>query len=379
MPAARGSRGPRRGRGSCPKLLCAYRGCRSKRDCKNLGNAFSAPRDAVTESQCRPLHGACQTVRFCGPTHRRLAMSRDARQRGPREALELGQYTLMIETCLKVGAPWLVPLTLLQLVCGERAECICHARFSWLNHLNPKDSNPATIRIPQVNRKTKPREIPMAPDVAGLLHTWITKGLRGEAGSRWPFAGQKTRDLDTCLFPGLRTGGNKYRRTWGRQVSIRGYRKRLRDVADVLEQDRSQKHQQGERHAFDDFPLDRLGTHSFKRSAVVLMKDTCTSTALVGAIAGTTAKTLDRVYDMPTLRRQQGLVERAFNPVAAALRPATLAADADAQAAARPATPALAGANAKRRVVRAAKFCSQCGASRGAPEWACCPWCGHLF
>ena len=109
------------------------------------------------------------------------------------------------------------------------------------------------------------------------------------------------------------------------------------------------------------------------------MKDTCTSTALVGAIAGTTAKTLDRVYDMPTLRRQQGLVERAFNPVAAALRPATLAADADAQAAARPATPALAGANAKRRVVRAAKFCSQCGASRGAPEWACCPWCGHLF
>ena len=138
MPAARGSRGPRRGRGSCPKLLCAYRGCRSKRDVKNLGKAFSAPRDAVTESQCRPLHGACQTVRFCGPTHRRLAMSRDARQRGPRAALELGHYTLMIETCLKVGAPWLVPLTLLQLVCGERAECICHARFSWLNHLNPR-------------------------------------------------------------------------------------------------------------------------------------------------------------------------------------------------------------------------------------------------
>ena len=55
MPAARGSRGPRRGRGSCPKLLCAYRGCRSKRDVKNLGEAFSAPRDAVTESQCRPL------------------------------------------------------------------------------------------------------------------------------------------------------------------------------------------------------------------------------------------------------------------------------------------------------------------------------------
>ena len=38
-----------------PKLLCAYRGCRSKSGVKNLGKAFSAPRDAVTESKCRPL------------------------------------------------------------------------------------------------------------------------------------------------------------------------------------------------------------------------------------------------------------------------------------------------------------------------------------
>ena len=112
----------------------------------------------------------------------------------------------MIETCLKVGAPWLVPLTLLQLVCGERAECICHARFSWLNHLNPKDSNPATIRIPQVNRKTKPREIPVAPDVAGLLHTWITKGLRGEAGSRWPFCGPEDARPGHVPLSGLAGG-----------------------------------------------------------------------------------------------------------------------------------------------------------------------------
>eukprot|EP00974_Lingulodinium_polyedra_P086969 8430933-Lingulodinium_polyedra.AAC.1 len=42
-----------------------------------------------------------------------------------------------------------------------------------------------------------------------------------------------------------------------------------------------------------------------KRSAVVLMKENSASTALVGAIAGTTAKTLDRVYDAPTCRRQR--------------------------------------------------------------------------
>ena len=73
-------------------------------------------------------------------------------------------------------------------------------------------------------------------------------------------------------------------------------------------------------------PIDRLGTHTFKRSAMTLMKDTCTSTALVGAIAGTTAKTLDRIYDAPTWRRQQTLAVRAFTQVATALQPAAPAA-----------------------------------------------------
>ena len=158
-------------------------------------------------------------------------------------------------------------------------------------------------------------------------------------------------------FPGLRAGGNKYRRAWGRQVSIRGYRKRLRDVADVLEQDRSQKHQQGERHTFDDFPLDRLGTHSFKRSAVVLMKDTCTSTALVGAIAGTTAKTLDRVYDTPTWKRRQTLVTKTFHPLADTLRPR----------------------QATGQEAPSVGFYSQCGNTRESSYWTSCPWCGHAF
>ena len=108
------------------------------------------------------------------------------------------------------------------------------------------------------------------------------------------------------------------------RVDLQCLRSPLRGVADMLEQDRSQKHQQGERHTFDDFPLDRLGTHSFKRSAVVLMKDTCTSTALVGAIAGTTAKTLDRVYDMPTLRRQHGACGESFQSRGGRVAPSDL-------------------------------------------------------
>ena len=112
-------------------------------------------------------------------------------------------------------------------------------------------------------------------------------------------------------------------------------------------------------HPFKDFPLDRLGTHSLKRSSVVLMKDQCTSTALVGAIAGTTAKTLDRVYDAPTWRRQQGLAVKVFTPVATALLPAAPAAAEEGPL--------------------PAKFCAQCGRARGEEQWACCPWCGHKF
>ena len=143
-----------------------------------------------------------------------------------------------------------------------------------------------------------------------------------------------------------------------------GYRKRLQEVAERLDQDRRKRRRGGARRPFDGFPLDRLGTHSFKRSAVVLMKDTCSSTALVGAMAGTTAKTLDRIYDAPTLQRQQGLVDRAFAPAAAALR----ASDAR-----------VAGARRRCQGAAADKFCSQCGNARDAPEWACCPWRGHTF
>eukprot|EP00974_Lingulodinium_polyedra_P112663 10901114-Lingulodinium_polyedra.AAC.1 len=62
------------------------------------------------------------------------------------------------------------------------------------------------------------------------------------------------------------------------------------------------------------------------------MKGVCASIVLVRAIAGAATKTLGRVYDAPTLRRQQGFAQRVFAPAAAALRPATLAADTDAQA-----------------------------------------------
>ena len=345
-------------------MLCAYKKCRCVRDVKSIGADSRAIRDNVDLASCRPLHGACQKVRFCGPTHRRLATARAHQRRGQREAMEIAQYVAFTKACLAAGAPWVVALTLLQLVSGERAGCVCHARRGWLRNCDPADNEPATMSIPKVNGKTTPRDIPIAPAVASLLHTWQTQGLQGAHGSRWPFAGQNVDDPNAYLFPSLHTGGACPSRDWSKPVTVRGYRKRLRDAAEMVRGERFRKLRLRSKgsiseHPFKDFPLDRLGTHSLKRSSVVLMKDQCTSTALVGAIAGTTAKTLDRIYDAPTWRRQQGLAVKVFTPVATALLPAAPAAAEEGPL--------------------PAKFCAHCGRARSDEQWACCPWCGYKF
>ena len=138
-----------------------------------------------------------------------------------------------------MGAPWLVALTLLQLVAGERAECICKAQVGWLRHFDPADNDPATLSIPKVNGKTKPRDLPIAPAVASLLHTWQTEGLHGAHGSRWPFAGQTADDPSAYLpLPQLALRGCPSR-DWSKLMTVRGYRKRLRDAAEVLQGERS--------------------------------------------------------------------------------------------------------------------------------------------
>ena len=118
--------------------------------------------------------------------------------------------------------------------------------------------------------------------------------------------------------------GQGTRRNWARPISVRGYQRKLTEAAQVLQEERAANARRSRSHPFDGLPLDRWGTHSFKRSAVTLIKNACTSTALCGSIAGTTARTLDRVYDTPTLKRQQALVARVFGPVATTLveRPA---------------------------------------------------------
>ena len=342
------------------KIRCAYKKCRSSRDVKNNGKVTTAARSAINEAMCRELHGACRLVRFCGPSHRRLCMAGpDSSKRGPREGLDIEQYSCLFAALVGIGAGMIAVVTLLQLLCGERADCVCKSRVRWLRHLDPKDSSPATFQIEKVNWKTVARHVPLAPTLAALMHGWLTSGLKGPAGNEWPLPGTNLDDPAAYLFPGLALGGagpRRNRRASDKSLTVRGYRSRLYEAAVVLERERSANNRRGKAHPFDGFPLDRLGTHSFKRSAVTLMKDACASTSLVAAIAGTTAKTLDRVYDTPTWKRRQTLVTKTFNPLADTLR----------------------APQATSQKAPSGGICSQCGKTR-ARSWACCPWCGLAF
>lgn len=132
----------------------------------------------------------------------------------------------------------------------------------------------------------------------------------------------------------------------------------------VVSKERTEQRLLGNKHTFDDCDLAKLGTHSFKRTGVTLLKDVCRSTAVVAAVAGTTARTLDRIYDCPTAKRQRRAVAEAFEDIVGSIDTVGNATGATSSTAGRP---------------TGAKFCSMCGQARGERAWVCCPFCGHRY
>ena len=88
--------------------------------CKqNNGTATTAARSAINAAMCRELHGACRVVRVCCPTHKRLCMAGpDSAKRGPREGLDIEQYSCLFATLVGTGAAIVAVVTLLQIVRG---------------------------------------------------------------------------------------------------------------------------------------------------------------------------------------------------------------------------------------------------------------------
>ena len=171
--------------------------------------------------------------------------------------------------------------------------------------------------------------------------------------------------------------GRTLARDWDRAVTSRAYLYQLREAANLAMQERAAHRDQGLPHVFDDYPLELLGTHSMKHTGLSIMKDVCSSTVLVGTVAGTTAKTVERVYDQPTRKRQQRLVEKAFEPMMHELAGVAGAARATS---ASEAAPSEHGSGMPRAACAWVYcFCTECGKRRQDSNWLRCPWCGQSY
>lgn len=343
--------GPKRDKNSNCKMSCSWKNCRSGRDVKNVGEQLTATIREVDKTRCRSLRSSCQTVRFCCVEHKNHCIKKaSANPRGKRECMDEAQCR-SLWTCLleKVQCPWAAILFLTQLCLGERAEAATSVRVSWVHNLQQEHGNPCYIEIPDgVNEKTKARTVPMLQCFANLLRGWMyASPLVTPDGGQWPFPEQPLQDPQCCLFPGLQVNGNKLTRTWTRPISTRAYLKKIREAADILHRERADMQSRGLPSVWDETDLAKLGTHSMKRTCVSLLKDKCRSSAVVGAICGTTPATLDREYDAPTQRRQRMALQDALGPVL--------------------------------DVSAASVFCTGCRTERQSPKWIYCPACGTKF
>ena len=304
-----GSRGPSRAANSTVKIRCAYHKCKSLQDCKNVSTGLQLRRARACLDKCRKsLRADAALLKFC---------------------------------CLR--------------------------------HLEP------AIDIEQVNKKTVARRVPIPGQLAQPLHGWIHEHpLQGKT-SQWPFQGQGC-DPATFLFPSANVQGQ---RDWSRCMTRQAFHLRLQRACRVIQQERTVLRRQSRKrppfkHPFQDMDMSKLGSHSFKRSAqffecvdlskigthslkrssITLLKQKCTSAAVLQSISGTSTQTLDRYYDQPTTARQLQALGDTFHGIWGQLQES--------------------GAPGARDE-NSCSFCAHCGKKRGDLAWAVCPWCGWHY
>ena len=300
------------------------KGCRTGQNVKHVAKDLIASRLEVDLSCCRQLKSNCTSVRFCCKQHmRQCKKSKSAKPRGKRMCRTAEQVASLWQTLLRqVATPWAAILMILQLCLGERADAARQIRFGWFDGLlDAPEGEPVSINIPPgVNGKTQPRAVRLLPMMVRMLRKWLTScplhAADGSDDRQWPLQGQPVQNSDTCLFPGLQLRkGREFHRTWTTPISERAYYDKIRQAANVLQQERASYEANDKPHVWEGAALSKLGTHSMKRTAVVLLKDGGGSSAVVAAICGTTAKTLDRVYDEPTLERQERALSNAYENI----------------------------------------------------------------
>ena len=336
------------------QVKCGYKKCRKAVDVKNVRGSLTASKAKVELSLCRTLRSHCKSVKFCSEAHRDLCITKRPKgKRGGREPLTADQFAKLFLT-LQSFAPWAAVLSLLQLCIGDRADCSRQCRWCWFKSLDPESKEPATIKIPKVNRKTVHREIPLHEPFAKFL--WQIsqiKCLEASNGGQWPHHGQQIGP-NKPLFPGFDCTGQK--RVWSKPISERAYLQNLAAASDILGREVAQATLEGKGHVFTGFDLTKLGTHSMKKTAVTLMAEAQVSFSIISKITGTSTEMLQKSYDVPTVSRQSRAMASAYQGVL----PEGLGSSQDS-------TPAS-------RATR--KFCGMCGMARGDLKQQFCTQCG---
>lgn len=304
----------KRARRNKVRIKCAYKACRNRqKECKNVGHVL--PMAKINKQQCRRLRSHCKLVRFCCHSHQQECRLKAKKpKRSGREALTAEQLGHLLSTLInKVGAPWAAVLCLFQLVLGERADCARRLDAAWLSNLSAGSASLPMVTIPKVNGKTTPRTVPIPAFLATLMSSWMDQPLPGAHDSQWPFPGHDLQQhvekgTQRLLFPGRQLGGQNIR-NWQRPVTERGYLEKLEMACQHIALERAEDRLAGKKHIFENVDLKKVGTHTFKKSCVTLLKDAKVSNAVISAITGTSVRTLEDVYDYPTTKRQREATE----------------------------------------------------------------------
>ncbi|CAE7444313.1 unnamed protein product [Symbiodinium sp. CCMP2592] len=354
-----------------PSIQCGYRKCtKLDIDCKNSSHVLSIKN--VNLQQCRPLRKHVQTVRFCSKSHLHSCKlqqgaqtektssraKRNAKGRVPLTAMQVG---ILFRTLVQqVNCPWAGALCLLQLFLGDRADAARQASTEWFRNLNPETGNPPGVAIPDCNDKTTVRENYLSEGFAALLWHWVLEPLKGrDDKSSWPHPGQNLHraflnNEHMLLFPGRVCGGLD-RRNWDKAISEKAYYNAIREAAGIIQRERAQAHSQQSSHSFDGVDLDRLGTHSMKKTLVTELCEQNVSLAVISQLTGTTEEVLLRHYYKPSQEKQQEAVSKGLARVVAAVSPKVSPQEGSAES-----------------------YCTKCGRQRD-PDWNFCPKCGTKF
>ena len=349
-----------KGAAPTPSIRCGYTKCKKFHvDCKNSCYVLSIK--DVDPEQCRNFRKHTQTLRFCSKSHlsscklvkasTRKRSSRARRGAEGREPLTPEQVGVLFRTLVQqVGSAWAGVLCLLQLFLGDRADAARQASTEWFQNLNPNSGNPPSVEIPDINGKTTARTIFLAQGFAAMLWAWITDPLKcGKGKTSWPHEGQNLYDAflnlkPALLFPGRVSGGCNLR-AWNKAITEKAYHNAIRAAAHFIETERAEAHKAKQSHPYDNFNLNRLGTHSMKKTCVTELCEQNVSLAIISQLTGTTQEVLMRHYYKPSESKKQEAVSHGFANVVAVLQDASV------------------------------KYCSQCGLQQKL-DWNFCPTCG---